>query len=146
LLGEALGVRGSSPLGQLVEPVHHLLLVRERGPVAGMLEAGELGRRSHEGAAEALGAGGELGHAHEDGLQGGPGVLVGGGEPLHPRQELVVDQPEVGGDEVVLGAEVPVQGHLRHPGLGDDRVHPHGTVAVAVEQARGGVQDPLPGR
>ncbi|MNT85211.1 hypothetical protein D3C72_2253430 [compost metagenome] len=42
-------------------------------------------------------------------------------------------------DQFVLGLEVLVEGHFRHPGLGEDPVDAGGMEAVAVEQRDGGV-------
>jgi hypothetical protein len=51
--------------------------------------------------------------------------------------------PQEGEDQLVLGAEVPVERHLRHPGAGHDRIDAHRMGAVATEQLVRGIEDPL---
>ena len=46
-------------------------------------------------------------------------------------------------DELVLGAEMPVERHLRHTGLGDDSIDTDAVDAVAGEELVRGLQDAL---
>ncbi len=51
-----------------------------------------------------------------------------------------------GQNQVVLGLEVRVQGHLGDVGLGNDAVDTYGPNTFLVEQPVGCLQDPLPCR
>jgi hypothetical protein len=46
-------------------------------------------------------------------------------------------------DQVILGREVPVKGHLRGPGPRNDRVDADGAYAVPAEKLVGRAADPL---
>src|SRR5207244_3114398 len=56
--------------------------------------------------------------------------------------ELVGDR---GGDQVVLGGEVGVEGAVSQPGVGHERGDPGAVDAVALEPAARRLDDPLPG-
>ena len=58
----------------------------------------------------------------------------------------LVDQLQVGQDEVVLAREVLVEGGLGDAGVRDDPVDTDPSRPVSVEQAKGGGEDALPGR
>nr|WP_239465805.1 hypothetical protein [Gemmata sp. SH-PL17] len=74
------------------------------------------------------------------------GLLV---VPLHRAAEELEVGPlvvlEDGQDQVVLGREVGVEGHLGDPGLGDHPVDADGSNAVLVEQPVSGLQETPPG-
>ncbi|MNY57238.1 hypothetical protein D3C86_1934140 [compost metagenome] len=46
-------------------------------------------------------------------------------------------------DQFVLGLEVLVEGHFRHPRLGEDPVDAGGMEAIAIEQRDGGVDQQI---
>ena len=83
----------------------------------------------------------------EDGQQalgGVAGAALDLGDQPSLRPQLLAAL-EDGEDEVVLGAEVAVEGHLGHAGLVDDRVDADRADAVAAEEPVRGRQDALAG-
>jgi hypothetical protein len=91
-----------------------------------------------------------LGQRDRPGAQGAAGVAgVGVDNRLHRRLRPHLAVLQVGEDQVVLGREVPVEGHPGHLGLIDEPLHADRLDAVAVEEPVGRRQDPLarrPGR
>ena len=77
----------------------------------------------------------------EHGEQPAPGRGRSGRGARDPRVPLLGAVPQHGDDEVVLGREQRVDALERHPGLGADRVHPHGLDALREEQPVGGGHD-----
>jgi hypothetical protein len=72
------------------------------------------------------------------------------GRPLHgahePVPEGLIAPPQHRQDQLVLGTEVIVEGHLRHPRLGEDPVDAGGVIAVLVEQPLGRLDEVLASR
>jgi hypothetical protein len=130
-------------LGHLVDPA--ALVDRHRPDrVIGRLV---LGGGVHERAPAVLVDHPVLGQRDCPGVQGTPGVArVRVDDRLHrrPRPRLALFQ--VGEDQVVLGREMPVEGHPGHPGLVDEPLYPDRLDAAGVEEAVRGRQDALPGR
>ena len=69
------------------------------------------------------------------------------GRPLAEARALFAEFiGERGGDQVVLGCEVGVEGAVGQPRVGHERGDPRAVDAVALEPAAGRLDDPLPGR
>jgi hypothetical protein len=106
-----------------------------------------LGSGVHERAAAVLVDHPVLSQRDRPGMQGGPGIArVRVDDRLHrrPRPDLALLQ--VGDDQIVLGREMPVEGHPGHLGLVDEPLYPDRLDAVSVEEAVRGRQDAFPGR
>jgi hypothetical protein len=114
--------------------------------MGGQLRIGELGQRHEEGAAatalrlDLLVEGVE---ERQDALARRPDDRRG--RLGHPRSIEAVGALDVGGDQVVLGREQPVQRRGGHAGLGGDRVDPGRADPVPVEELVGDRQDVLAG-
>ena len=74
--------------------------------------------------------------------RGGPSALALRLEPL-PGPQLLPPLQEVQ-DELVLGREIPVEGHLGRAGPGDHRVDTDGAHPFPAEELVGGTAHPLP--
>jgi hypothetical protein len=86
-------------------------------------------------------------------VEHGPEALRTGSSSPRPRIPPAVTREEAfalvgdgGGDQVVLGGEVGVEGAVGQPGVGHERGDPGAVDAVALEPAAGRLDDPQPGR
>jgi hypothetical protein len=125
------------------EALEDLALVVEGDLVGGVGGVGKLGHRPLESASHAGGARGLAPQGPERAQQLRAGI--GGGRHLlvEPVPEAPVGALEVGHDQVVLRGEVSIESHLGDTRLGDDPVDPDRVDAVLVEEAGGGLEDPL---
>ncbi len=109
-----------------------------------MAVPGELDRGVGERAAPAAALVGELRHPAQQIAQlrlGIAGMLAA--RRLPQRLALFGELAEVGGDQLVLGGEVPVQRHLVGAGGARNGFDPHRADAVAVEKLARRLQDAL---
>jgi hypothetical protein len=124
LVAEETGL-ASAGGGEAATRLTHPLLVGSDDAERREVGVGELGRRVQEAAATAARKGQSLIERVEEGKE-----LVGRRAAI-PRDRLLESDPipaallfRVGRDEVVLGANVPVEGHFRHARASDDGVDP----------------------
>jgi hypothetical protein len=105
-----------------------------------------LGCRHLEGASKTLRARREGAEPGEDGDDLRARLLLGGECPLEPVAKLVIRPLKVRHHKIVLGREVPIQGHLGHARFGDDLIDPHGLEAALIEEAARRLEQALAGR
>ena len=122
LVGDLGGVREAGRLGQLVEVVAGAGLVGQDRPVGGVGRVGELdGGVDERAAAERLAAE-PVSSTSNTASSRWVGSSAGCDLSREPGEEPVVQHVQTGGDQLVLGAEVTVEGDLGETGLGRDRV------------------------
>jgi len=124
-----------------------VILVGSRDDEARVVRVRQLGGSVDEPAPAEPGARYPVAHLAEDGQEALLGRFVGcagdGGEPF---AQFLVGGAQVGLDEVVLGAEVLVEGGLGDRSLGDDGIDADRPDAALVEEAGSGLEDALAGR
>ncbi len=138
-------VGGPDFLQHDAEPVLDPLLVRAAREDRRMSrQVDELDRRPQEPAPPPLGMPRRRRQIAENALHLVRRVALGLGEPaLEQRKVRLVARFEIGGDQVVLAAEVIIERSLGKPGLFGDRVDAHGADAFRVEQLPGCLNDAL---